>query len=126
VLENIPRFVRLAERPRLGSARLGIDAVAGATIQDQSGKFRLQVGPLGLAAFRNLLPGSAGGSRVDTLVKLYTSDSLDYDVDLLLKSEEAPPLKLGDTSSARLGRNAHLGTPPPPLVRRRVRYAGTG
>jgi predicted component of type VI protein secretion system len=57
------------------------------------------------------------------LVQLYTSDALDYDVDLLLNAEEAPPLKLGDTSTARLGRNAHLGTPRTPLVRRRVRYA---
>ena len=125
VLENIPRLVRLGERPRLGRARLGLDAVVGASIHDESGKFRLQVGPLGLSAFRDLLPGGAGSVLVDDLVRLYTSDALDYDVDLLLKAEEAPPLRLGDTSSAQLGRNAHLGTPPPPLVRRRVQYAAT-
>ncbi|GAB5537531.1 MAG: type VI secretion system baseplate subunit TssG [Rubricoccaceae bacterium] len=123
VLENIPRFVRLSDRPKLGSARLGIDAVVGATLHDESGKFRLEVGPVGLADFRSLLPGGAGASRIGMLVQLYTSDALDYDVDLLLKAEEAPPLKLGDTSTARLGRNAHLGTPRTPLVRRRVRYA---
>ncbi len=122
VLENVPRLVRLAERPKLGTARLGVDAVAGAAIHDHSGKFRLQIGPLGLDAFRDLLPGSAGGSRINDLVQLYMSDSLDYDVDLLLKSAEAPQLRLGDTASARLGRNAHLGKPPPPLVSRRVRY----
>ena len=123
VLENIPRFVRLADRPKLGAARLGIDAVVGATIHDESGKFRLEVGPVGLADFRSLLPGGADASRIAMLVQLYTSDALDYDVDLLLKGEEAPPLRLGDTSTARLGRNAHLGTPRTPLVRRRVRYA---
>lgn len=123
VLENIPRLVRLGERPRLGSARLGLDAVVGERIYDESGKFRLEVGPLGLDAFRDLLPGRGGASRVATLVRLYTSDVLDYDVDLLLRSVEAPPLVLGDVESARLGRNAHLGTPRTPLVRRRVRYA---
>lgn len=123
VLENIPRLVRLSDRPRLGSARLGLDAVVGERIYDESGKFRIEIGPLGRDAFRDLLPGRGGASRVAALVRLYTSDTLDYDVDLLLRAEEAPPLVLGDTESARLGRNAHLGTPQTPLVRRRVRYA---
>ena len=122
ILENVPRVVRLAERPRLGQARLGIDAVVGEKLHDESGKFRVEIGPLGLDDFRSLLPGGAAASRVGLLVQLYCTDTLDYDVDLLLRSEEAPLLRLGDTSSARLGRNAHLGTPRTPLVRRRVRY----
>ncbi len=122
VIENVPRLVRLGDRPRLGSARLGLDAVVGERIYDESGMFRIEIGPLGREAFRDLLPGKGGASRVAALVRLYTSDALDYDVDLLLKAEEAPPLVLGDTESARLGRNAHLGTPRTPLVRRRVRY----
>lgn len=123
VLENIPRAVQLTDRPALGAARLGIDAVVGEKIHDESGKFRLEVGPVGLEDFRSLLPGGGGASRMALLVQLYTSDALDYDVDLMLRSEEAPPLRLGDTATARLGRNAHLGTPRTPLVRRRVRYA---
>ncbi|MEM0962102.1 MAG: type VI secretion system baseplate subunit TssG [Bacteroidota bacterium] len=123
VVENVPRLVRLGDRPRLGATRLGIDAVVGERIYDESGKFRLEIGPLGRDGFRALLPGRHGATRVAALVRLYTSDTLDYDVDLLLRSEEAPPLVLGDTESARLGRNAHLGTPQTPLVRRRVRYA---
>lgn len=122
VLENVPRVVRLAERPRLGMARLGVDAIVGEKLHDESGKFRVEIGPLGLGDFRSLLPGGALASRVGQLVQLYVSDMLDYDVDLLLRSPEAPRLRLGDTSSARLGRNAHLGTPRTPLVRRRVRY----
>lgn len=122
ILENVPRVVRLAERPRLGRARLGVDAVVGERLHDESGKFRIEIGPLGLDDFRALLPGGGGASRVGLVVQLYASDALDYDVDLLLKSAEAPLLRLGDTSSARLGRNAHLGTPRTPLVRRRVRY----
>ena len=118
----MPRLVRLGDRPALGSARLGLDAVVGERIYDESGMFRIEVGPLGREAFRDLLPGKGGASRVAALVRLYASDALDYDVDLLLRSEEAPPLVLGDTESARLGRNAHLGTPQTPLVRRRVRY----
>lgn len=122
ILENVPRAVRLAERPRLGAARLGVDTVVGERLYDESGKFRVEIGPLGLDDFRSLLPGGAGASRVGLLVQLYTSDALDYDVDLLLRAEEAPRLRLGDTSSARLGRNAHVGTPRTPLVHRRVRY----
>ena len=122
ILENVPRLVHVGERPRLGSARLGQDAVIGERLYDESGKFRIEIGPLRLDAFRDLLPGSEGAVRVDALVRLYASDWLDYDVDLLLRSEEAPPLRLGEASSARLGRNAHVGRPQTPLVRRRVRY----
>lgn len=123
VLENVPRLVNLTERPRVGQARLGVDAVVGARIHDQSGKFRLEVGPLGRDAFRDLLPGGGGSVRLAALVRLYTSDGLEYDVDLLLKSEEALPMRLGDTQSAQIGRNSMVGAPPPPVVRRRVQYA---
>ncbi len=123
VIENVPRTVRIADRPRLGRARLGVDALLGERLYDESGMFRIEVGPLGLPDFRRLLPGEAGAQHLDALVSAYTSDALDYDVDLLLKSAEAPPLRLGDESTARLGRNAHVGTPRTPLVRRRVRYA---
>ncbi len=123
VLENVPRRVRLGDRPGLGAARLGIDAVVGEHLYDESGMFRVELGPLGREAFRDLLPGRGGASRVAALVRLYTSDALDYDVDLLLRSAEALPLQLGDDESAQLGRNAQVGTPRTPLVRRRVRYA---
>lgn len=123
VLENVPRTVQITDRPRLGTARLGCDAVVGERLYDEAGMFRVEVGPLGLADFRRLLPGEAGAQRLAALVGAYTSDALDYDVDLLLKSPEAPPLRLGDDATARLGRNAHVGTPRTPLVRRRVRYA---
>ena len=122
VLENVPRLVHLGERPRLGAARLGQDAVIGERLYDESGKFRIEIGPLHLDSFRALLPGGSGAARVDALVRLYASDWLDYDVDLLLHADEAPPLRLGEASSARLGRNAHLGRPQGSLVRRRVRY----
>ncbi len=123
VVENVPRRVSLGERPGLGSAKLGHDTIVGDRIYDESGMFRLQIGPLGLSEFRDLLPGQSGARRVAALVRLYTSDTLDYDVELALEAAEAPPLKLGDGDSARLGRNAHVGKPRTPLVHRRVRYA---
>ncbi|WP_412062094.1 type VI secretion system baseplate subunit TssG [Rubrivirga sp. IMCC45206] len=122
IVENVPRRVRLGVRPRLGSARLGLDAVVGERVYDESGMFRIELGPLGIDAFRDLLPGGAGAARIAALVRLYASDVLDYDVDLVLRSDEAPPLVLGDAASARLGRNATIGTPREPLLRRRVRY----
>ncbi|WP_412068640.1 type VI secretion system baseplate subunit TssG [Rubrivirga sp. IMCC43871] len=122
IVENVPRRVRLGERPRLGSARLGLDAVVGERVYDESGMFRIELGPLGIDDFRDLLPGCSGAARLAALVRLYASDVLDYDVDLILRSDEAPPLVLGDAASARLGRNATIGSPREPLLRRRVRY----
>lgn len=123
VVENVPRHVRIPDRPSLGGGRLGIDMTVGERVLDGSGAFRLVVGPLGLDRFLGLLPGEPEAERFAALVALAAPDGLAYDVELRLDAPEVPPLVLGQRESAQLGRTATLGTPRGEAVARTVRYA---
>ena len=127
VVEHVPRWVAVAERPRLGGktrrlAGLGTHSVVGRRVFDVSGTFRLVLGPLTLAQYHALLPGGALARLADALVRLYVQDGLDFDVDLLLATAEVPPLTLSDRR-ARLGRNTWLGRPAGDVVSEVVAYA---
>ena len=123
VVENVPRHVRIPDRPVLGGGRLGIDMTVGERVLDGSGAFRLVVGPLELDRFLGLLPGEPEAARLAKLVALAAPDGLAYDVELRLDAPEVPPLVLGQRESAQLGRTATLGTPKTAAVARTVRYA---
>ena len=122
VEEFVERRVALPDRPGLGAARLGQDAVIGRTVVDATGQFRLALGPMDRAAYDDLLPGAPGAQRLARLVQGYVPDPLDYEVDLLLAPTATRPARLGDPATAQLGRSARLGRSAQPQ-RRRVRYA---
>ena len=107
VLQCVRRRVRIPDdqRMRLGRAgcRLGVDSVLGAEVEDRSGKIRLRVGPVGLAAFHRLLPGSGEHGRLALLTRLYLQDPLDRDVELVLADGKARTTRLGDAAMSRLG-----------------------
>ncbi len=126
VEENVLRRVPVADRPRLGQggarATLGGSALLGATVLDAGGKFRVALGPMGLADFERYLPGGDRAQALGWLVGLYAPDHLDFDVLLRLRADEVTGLRLGDRS-ARLGENTWLGRPPDALTERLVAYA---
>ena len=122
VEEFAERRVALPDRPGLGAARLGRDAVIGRTVVDATGQFRLALGPMTRAQYDDLLPGAPGAARLARLVTAYVPDPLGYEVDLHLQPDAARPARLGDPATAQLGRSARLGRAPQ-AVRRRVRYA---
>lgn len=84
---------RLGESPHTGL--LGVNAVAGARVWDCQHKFRIIVGPIGYADYRRLLPGGDSLRRLVALVRNYIEDGLNWDLKLILKKEEVPPLQLG-------------------------------
>lgn len=93
------------DRWRLGASRetgqLGLTTIVGARIWDRQCKFRIRLGPLGLADYRRLLPGGDSLPRLVAVVRNYLGDELDWDLVLVLRKEEVPPLRLG--AEARLG-----------------------
>lgn len=122
IVENLPCWVRLPDRPPLGrGARLGFDVLVGQKVYDESGTFRILLGVLSLVQYQALLPGGETAMLVHRLVRLYTPDHLDFDVELLLDSAEVPPLRLSDGVSM-LGRHAWLGRPRAAVVSDIVRY----
>ena len=118
IQEFVPRWVNLPEkaRPQLGTKHEGIEPKLGETmiigerVLDFNNKFRVILGQLSLEKFQSFLPGGCNAVILHRLVQLYAPDHLEFDVELLLKTDEIPPLKLGD-KYAQLGRISWLGKP---------------
>jgi type VI secretion system protein ImpH len=84
---------RLGESPETGS--LGWTAIVGQRVWECQQKFRLRFGPMALREYERLLPGGQSLRRLIAWMKNYLADELLWDVQLVLKKEEVPPLKMG-------------------------------
>jgi type VI secretion system protein ImpH len=114
------RWLALApgERSRLASraqpsgsyCTLGVDATLGERVWDVQGSFRLHIGPLSYAQFLGFMPEGDDLTRLGELTKLYAGPDLSFDVQLTLRKEEVPRLRLagGGPAAPRLGWNTWL------------------
>jgi type VI secretion system protein ImpH len=89
--------------------RLGTSAVLGKKVWDCQHKFRLVIGPLDYDDYERMLPGGASMTRLVDWVRSYAGTVLDWDVRLVLRRPEVPPLKLG---SQKLGWTTYLASGP--------------
>ena len=93
----------------LGSAcRLGINALAGTRMWDNSASFRIIVGPLTRSQFETFLPGRACSARLVELVQCFLADPLSYELEIRVAHSELIPIVLG-SEECRLGVCAALG-----------------
>ena len=90
--------------------RLGSSLVLGRSVWDCQNKFRIVVGPLDHADYQRFLPGGASLARLAAWVKNYAGLTLDWDVRLILKKEQRPPLRLG--GATRVGWSSWLASAP--------------
>jgi type VI secretion system protein ImpH len=122
--ENILRRYPIPQPIRLetGRTRLGHLPPLGRTVADRSSAFRIHVGPLGPAAYRDLLPGGHLAQRVAAIVRWYVPDLLDYDIHLHRSPSASTDVVLGDRT-ARLDATTILGRPR--ATTHTVRYAAT-
>jgi type VI secretion system protein ImpH len=94
------------------AARMGHDATVGAQVRNAQHRFRLRVGPLDAARYREFLPG---GHALDTLtatVREYLGDEFGWDLQLVLAREDVPAPLLG--KAQRMGMSMWLGRYPRP------------
>ncbi len=89
----------LGDRPQTG--RLGASALVGGRVWTRQQKFRIVMGPIGLADYLRLLPGGGSLHRLIPIVRNYAGDVPLWDVNLILKRDEVPPIRLG--REGRLG-----------------------
>lgn len=123
IAEFMPRWVTIPDgyKACLGTGRggaqmrLGESFTIGDKIRDMTGKFRITLAPLKLEAFRKFLPGGTDSKKLYQLVRFYAPDQLSFDVELLLKKEEVPPLQLG-SKLAQFGWTTWLGKPQEDVV----------
>ncbi|MBT8401185.1 MAG: type VI secretion system baseplate subunit TssG [Rhodothermia bacterium] len=127
IRQNLPRWVRITDRPSVGSAGfgdrivLGENAMLGERVFDIAGKYQVILGPLGLEQFEACLPGRPGANKIRYLTRMYAPDFLDYDVILRLRTAEVPKPRLGD-QRRKLGLNMWLGRPSGDITERTVKY----
>ena len=93
------------DRTRLGggsiTAALGGSALLGQRVWSRQHKFRVVFGPLSLQEYERLLPGGPSFHKLRPVVRNYVGDVLAWDVNLVLRREEVPPIRLGQ--QGRLG-----------------------
>lgn len=87
------------------SSRLGLGAVAGDEVWDPQSTARLRLGPLTLRQYLDFLPGGTAFRALASLARFYSRGEVDFQVQLVLKREDAPGLCLGEEGAAapRLG-----------------------
>jgi type VI secretion system protein ImpH len=98
-------------RTRMGESAetcaLGKTTVVGGRIWDVQGRFRVHLGPMSLKQYQGLLPGGSGMSELSSWVRLHAGLEYGWDVQLVLREDEVPPVQLGHTG--RLGQTTWLG-----------------
>jgi type VI secretion system protein ImpH len=115
-----PHWLRLPESERTklvpaGFCRLGDEAVIGEKIMRPEGAYRIELGPLSYQRFRMFLPDRDPLRRLVHFARLFTGESLFFDVRLSLSKDDVPPLKLGDWGGGdgpRLGWNTWVSSLP--------------
>jgi len=87
------------------STQLGWGAVVGDEVWYLQSLVRIVIGPLPLKRYQEFLPGGAAHEPLRSITKLLAEQELDFEVQLVLKREEAPPCVLGEETegAARLG-----------------------
>jgi len=98
---------------KLGGGQLGVDVAAGAQIWDPSARFLIELGPLSLAQFQALLPGSPLHGRLVELVRLQLGLEQDFAFNPILAADAVPKLALGGAQGARLGWTSWMTSPRP-------------
>src|SRR5262249_43946214 len=83
------RLAHLGER-----GRLGLDFIVGSHVSTCQYRFRLRLGPMDWKLFRDLLPIGAGFHALIAMIELVAGAEQTFEVELVLRAEEAPPLRL--------------------------------
>jgi type VI secretion system protein ImpH len=107
---TIPPHLRCRLAASKETGRLGRNAVVGAAVRDAQHRFRIVLGPLGLADYRRLLPGEGSGlGRLQAIVLNVVGRELAFDLRLVLRRDDVPALRLD--GAARLGWTTWLPVP---------------
>ncbi len=112
LVENLSGWLEIepAHRVRLGKANhgLGRNMHIGSRAPERSGRFAVRIGPLDLDNYSRFLPGGDQLPRVRETVQLFTRNTVEYDVQLVVGAKAAPTFQLSATRPAPLGRTTWL------------------
>ena len=89
--------------------QLGVNTSLGERVFDAQHKFTVKIGPLGIDEFYRLLPNTDLFQQLREMIRLYSNDEYDWDIELELKSHHVPQFQLGMQS--QLGWTTWAGSP---------------
>ncbi|TWT75606.1 hypothetical protein Pla123a_31160 [Posidoniimonas polymericola] len=125
ILQFQGQWLELAacDRSRIGvngaANRLGVDCVLGQRVWDRQSRVRVRVGPLCGERFKEFLPAVNDADArprfvsLCQMVRLAIGSELDFDVQLVLREQDAPRLEARtEQPAARLGWNSWLSAGP--------------
>jgi type VI secretion system protein ImpH len=118
VEQFIPSWYRMEPGDRLRldarSQRLGRDTFLGESVCVAQFRFRLELGPLRWHEYVEFLPTGTAFEALRQLVRFAVGAEYDFDIQLILKGEDASLLRLGgsDGANARLGWTTWLQSRP--------------
>ncbi|WP_395697040.1 type VI secretion system baseplate subunit TssG [Methylocella sp.] len=87
--------IEACDQSRLGMARLGVDALVGASFFSVQDKIRIRVFVADMAAYRRFLPQGEFCGKLADLVFFYVGEALDYDLELAIPAKAVEPTRLG-------------------------------
>lgn len=91
-----------SDRWQLGAnGHLGDTTVAGESCWTRSDKFRIRIGPVGIDEYRRMFPGKGSLQRLQAIIRNYSGDTVDWELNLVLKKE--------DVAAPEVGQSALLG-----------------
>lgn len=77
------------------SEQLGLGAVVGGEVWNQQARARICIGPLELEQYLDFLPNGTAFEPLRALLRFWTNDEIDFEVQLILKRKEVPRCQLG-------------------------------
>lgn len=91
----LPRREQCALGEPTPGSRLGLGALAGDEIWDQQARVRIRLGPMSRERYGEFLPGCRGHDALRQITRFFSEDLFEFEVQLVLESEEVPGLVLG-------------------------------
>jgi type VI secretion system protein ImpH len=80
--------------------QLGIGSVAGDEVWDEQMRVRLRLGPLSGDRYADFLPSGSAHALLRWLVRFFSRDAFDFELQLVLERDAVPPCVLGDDAAA--------------------------
>ena len=77
------------------SEQLGMGAVVGDEVWNQQARARIRIGPLELEQYLDFLPNGTAFESLRALLRFWTNEEIDFEVQLILKRDEVPRCQLG-------------------------------
>jgi type VI secretion system protein ImpH len=77
------------------SEQLGLGAVVGDEVWNQQAKALVRIGPLSLEQYLDFLPNGSAYAPLRALLRFWTNEEVDFEVQLILEREEVPRCQLG-------------------------------